>query len=295
MSGLSFPDLLQLLFSGIAVGGIYALISVGFVTIYNVNGVINFAQGEFVMVAGMIGATLATTGLPLWLACLLAVGAAGLVGAVVQRVALHPARYSSEVVLIIITIGLSIMLRGIALFIWGSNPRTLPAFFEGEPFTVLGAAVPRQDIVVVIIAVLSMLLLYLFFERTYMGTALRACMINKEVSRLMGISPEKMALLSLALGASLAGVVGVVVTPISLATPEMGLMIGLKGFVAATLGGLTSIPGAVLGGLLLGVLESLGAGLISSGYKDAIAFFLLILLLVLRPQGILGGRSAKRV
>jgi branched-chain amino acid transport system permease protein len=295
MSALSLADILQLLFSGIAVGGIYALISVGFVTIYNVNGVINFAQGEFVMVAAMVGATLATTGMPLWLACLVAIAASALVGAVVQRFALHPARHSSDVVLLIITIGLSTMLRGIALFIWGSNPRTLPAFFPGEPLALFGTAVPRQDIVVVAVALLAMLLLYLFFERTYMGTALRACMINKEVSRLMGISPEKMALLSLVLGAALAGVVGGVVTPISLATPEMGLMFGLKGFVAAALGGLTSIPGAVLGGLLLGVLESLGAGLVSSGYKDAIAFFLLILLLVLRPQGILGGRSAKRV
>ncbi|MBO8163529.1 MAG: branched-chain amino acid ABC transporter permease [Brevibacillus sp.] len=295
MIDLSFTDVMQLLFSGIAVGGIYALISVGFVTIYNVNGVINFAQGEFVMIAGMVGATLASTGMPLWLVCLAAVLASTLTGALMQRFILHPARHSTEVVLIIITIGVSITLRGIALLIWGSNPRTLPAFFEGEPLSLLGAAIPRQDIVVVVIAFVCMVALFWFFERTYTGTALRACMINKQVSRLMGISPERMALMSLMLGACLAGVVGVVVTPISLATPEMGLMIGLKGFVAATLGGLTSIPGAVLGGLLLGVLESLGAGLVSSGYKDAIAFFLLILLLVLRPNGILGGRSAKRV
>lgn len=141
----------------------------------------------------------------------------------------------------------------------------------------------------------SMVVLYFFFEKTMTGSALRACMMNREVSRLMGISPNRMALLSFILGAALAGIVGVSIAPVSLATHDMGMMIGLKGFVAATLGGFISIPGAVIGGLLLGLAESLGAGLISSGYKDAIAFLILLLVLLFRPQGIIRAKSGKRV
>lgn len=288
-------DLIQLVFSGLTVGGIYALIAVGFVTIYNVNGVINFAQGEFVMVAAMAGAAMVSAGAPLWIACIGAILAATLAGALVQRLALYPARYSSSVVLIIITIGVSTTFRGLAQLIWGSGPLTFPPFMDGEPVSFLGAVIPRQDFFIGGIALICMLGLYLFFERTAIGSALRACMMNREVSRLMGISPDRMALLSFMLGAGLAGVAGVSVAPVSLAAYDMGLMIGLKGFVAAVLGGLVSIPGAVMGGLVLGVLESLGAGLISSGYKDAIAFLILLIMLVFRPQGIIGERTGKRV
>ncbi|WP_019121482.1 branched-chain amino acid ABC transporter permease [Brevibacillus massiliensis] len=288
-------DLVQLLFSGLTVGGIYALIAVGFVTIYNVNGVINFAQGEFVMVAAMSGAAMTSAGAPLWIACIAAILVSAAVGAVAWRLALYPARYSSDVVLIIITIGLSTTLRGLAQLLWGSSPLTIPPFMAGEPVSFLGAVIPLQDFFIGGIALICMLALFVFFERTAMGSALRACMMNREVSRLMGISPNRMALLSFVLGAGLAGAVGVSVAPVSLATYDMGLMIGLKGFVAAVLGGLVSIPGAVAGGVLLGVLESLGAGLVSSGYKDAIAFLILLLVLIFRPQGILGARSGKRV
>lgn len=288
-------DLIQLILSGLTVGGIYALISVGFVTIYNVNGVINFAQGEFVMVGAMTSATLVSAGCPLWVACVLSVLVAAAVGAIVQRAALYPARFSSEVVLIIITIGISTALRGIAQILFGSNPLTLPAFISGEPVSMLGAFVPRQDFFIGGIALVSMIVLYLFFEKTMTGSALRACMMNREVSRLVGISPNRMAFLSFSLGAALAGIVGVSIAPVSLATYDMGMMIGLKGFVAATIGGLVNIPGAVIGGLLLGLAESLGAGLISSGYKDAIAFLILLLVLVFRPQGIVAVKSGKRV
>jgi branched-chain amino acid transport system permease protein len=288
-------DILQLFLSGLAGGSIYALIAVGFVTIYNVTGVVNFAQGEFVMVGGISAAALVSAGMPLYLACIFAVIAAGGIGVLMQRLALHPARFSSEVILIIITIGFSTTMRGIALLIFGSDPRPLPEFIAGAPVSFLGSVIPRQDFVVVGVAIILMILLYVFFERTILGSALRACMMNREVSRLMGISPSKMALLSVALSALLAGIVGIVTTPITLASYDMGLMIGLKGFVAATLGGLISIPGAVLGGVILGVMESLGAGLISSGYKDAIAFLILLIVLILRPEGLLGNKSAKRV
>ncbi len=292
---MDITDLFQLLFSGLSVGGIYALIAVGFVTIYNVNGVINFAQGEFVMIAAMTAASLVSAGTPLWISAVIAVIVAALVGVLVQRLALHPARLNGDVVLLIITIGVSTLLRGLALMIWGSNPKTLPPFMKGEPVNVLEIVIPRQDFFIAGIAVVMMVLLFLFFEKTMLGSALRACMMNREVSRLLGIFPNRMALLSFLLGAALAGVVGISVAPVSLATYDMGLLIGLKGFVAAVLGGLVSIPGAVLGGILLGVLESLGAGLVSSGYKDAIAFLILLVVMVIRPQGIFRVKSGKRV
>lgn len=288
-------DVMQLIFSGLAVGGIYALIAVGFVTIYNVNGMINFAQGEFVMVGGMVAASMVSGGSPLWVAALTGIAMSAIIGAIIHRVILYPARFSTEVVLIIITIGVSTTLRGIALLIWGSTPKTLPPILEGKPVAVLNAVIPRQDFFIVGIAMILMIVLFIFFNKTMLGSALRASMMNREVSRLMGISPKLMGMLSFILGALLAGVVGVIVTPISLATYNMGLMIGLKGFVAAVIGGLVSVPGAVIGGVLLGVFESLGAGLISSGYKDAIAFIILLIVLVIRPQGLLGSRSGKRV
>lgn len=288
-------DILQLILSGIAGGSMYALIAIGFVTIYKATGVINFAQGEFAMIAGMTAASLVSAGAPLYLACMVAVLAAGFSGFLLQRLALYPARFSSEVNLIIITIGFSAAARGIGLFIWGSAPRTLPNFIEGVPVSIGDSVLSRQDFVVMGTALLVMILLYIFFERTMLGSALRACMMNREVSRLMGISPTKMALLSVVLSALIAGVVGMVITPTTLATTDMGLMLGLKGFVAAALGGLISIPGAVVGGIILGIAETLGAGLISSGYKDAIAFIILLIILIVRPQGLVANKNAGRV
>lgn len=285
--------LFQHLLSGVAVGGLYALIAVGFVTIYNVTGIINFAQGEFAMVAAMTAATMASAGGSLAVALAVGVAAATLVGLLVQRVALYPARRSPEVVLIIITIGASIAVRGIALAVWKSEPRSLPAFSEGGPLALGPAVISRQDVWVLGIALVAMVALFGFFERSTVGAALRACAMNREVSRLMGIAPDRMNLLAFGLSAALAGVAGVAIAPGMLATYDMGLMLGLKGFVAAVLGGLGSPLGAVIGGFLIGMLEQVAAGMVSSGYKDALAFIVLLFVLLFRPAGLLA-RTAGR-
>lgn len=285
--------LLQHLLSGVAVGGLYALIAVGFVTIHNVTGVINFAQGEFAMVAAMTAAAMVGSGASLAVAMASGVAVAALVGVLVQQAALYPARRSPEVVLIIITIGASIAVRGIALAVWKSEPRALPAFSGGGPLALGPAVIARQDVWVLGIALAAMLVLFIFFERTTVGAALRACVMNREVSRLMGIAPDRMNLLAFGLSAALTGLAGVAIAPATLATYDMGLMLGLKGFVAAVLGGLGSPFGAVMGGFLLGALEQVAAGTLSSGYKDAFAFLVLLCMLLFRPSGLLS-RAAGR-
>jgi branched-chain amino acid transport system permease protein len=195
---------------------------------------------------------------------------------------------------IIITIGVSILLRGIALTIWSSQSYALPPFTRGEPLTVLGAAFARQDVWVLGVAAAAMLALYVLFERTFFGAALRASVMSRDASRLMGISPAVMSLVAYTLSAALGALAGIVITPIALATYDMGIMLGLKGFVAAVLGGLVSAPGAVAGALLLGVIESFAAGLLSSGYSDSIAFALLLGVLVVRPTGLFPTAGAER-
>jgi len=287
-------ELLQFLLSGIAAGGIYALVAVGFVTVYNVLGIINFAQGEFAMLGALVAASLVAHGVPLVAAAPLAILVAAAVGALVERGVLGPAQASSEVVRIIITIGVSISLRGVALTIWSSQSYGLPQFSEGAPLTILGAALALQNFWVLGTAAVIMAALFLLFDRTYFGSALRASVMNRDASRLMGISPARMSLYAYSLSAALGATAGVVIAPISLATYDMGIMLGLKGFVAAVMGGLVSAPGAVAGALLLGVLESFAAGLVSSGYKDAIAFALLLGVLVVRPTGLFSGVAASR-
>jgi branched-chain amino acid transport system permease protein len=243
---------------------------------------------------GALGAvTLGRAGLPLPASAVLAVGLTALTGGALHALAIRPARQASVLTLIIITIGASIALRGGALLRWGTDSYPMPAFTPGPPVALGGVIVTRQSLWVLCIGLGVLGLLFLLFNRTVLGRALRASSMNPLAARLMGISPVRMGLLSFMLSAALGAIGGVAISPITFATYDMGLMLGLKGFVAAILGGLTSFPGAVAGALLLGVLESLGAG-VSSGYKDAVAFIILLAVLLLRPSGLLGrdlGRS----
>jgi branched-chain amino acid transport system permease protein len=285
-------QLAQYLASGLVVGGVYALIGLGFVIVYSVTRVINFAQGEMVMLGALGTATLVERGLGLPAAFALTVVAVAALGAVLERVAVHPLRAGPALSLLILTIGASIALRGAALIAWGTDPFALPAFSPGPPLRVLGAVVVRQGLWVLAVAVVVFALLWVFFTRTYPGTAVRACAVNPRAARLMGIRVDRMFLLAFALAGALGATAGAVIAPITYATYDMGLMLGLKGFVAAVLGGLVSPPGAVAGGFLLGVLESLAAGFVSSGYKDAVAFVILILLALAQVAGWLPWRVA---
>ena len=297
-------QILQFLLAGITVGSIYALIALGFVTIYNVTGIINFAQGEF----AMLGAFLAITvfqeirllsgnvhldlGWPLPAAALFGILVTTLIGILLYRLAIQPARKASVLGMIIITIGAAFMTRGGALLLWGTDPFRLPAFTQGTPIRVFGAILTRQGGWVIIVTVLLLVALYFFFNHTLTGTTLRACAVNPNAARLMGINPRKMALLAFGLSAATSAIAGIVIAPVTFMTYDRGLTLSLKGFVAAIVGGLSSPVGAVFGGVSLGILESFGAGYLSSGYKDAISFVVLFIVLAVRLGGLLRGRKA---
>jgi len=288
-------ELLQYLLSGLTMGGIYALVALGFVIIHNVTGIINFAQGEFVMLGAMFMVTLVNAGVPAAGALVIAVILVMIVVGLVEFGAIRTAKKASPLTLVIITIGLSTAIKGIALLIWGTNPYKLEPFTKGGPLHIGGATIVPQSLWVIGTTVLVLALTFFIFEYTYWGKALRACVVNKFAARLMGINPQRMSLLAFVFSAALAALAGIVIAPITYVTYDMGLMLGLKGFVAAVLGGLSSTPGAVIGGLALGIMESMGAGLLSSGYKDGIAFIILLLVLFLKPGGLFGTSGTKRV
>ena len=280
-------QILQYLATGITNGSIYALIALGFVVIHSVTSIINFAQGEFAMLGALLAITLVAAGLPQGLAVLGAVLGVGLFAVILYRLALRPARDSSPLTMIIITIGAALSIRGVALAIWGTEPYAMPPFSAGAPLEMAGAVIRRQSLWVLGVTLSLQPLLHLFFTRTILGRCLRACAVNRLAARLMGIRADRMALLAFGLSGAVGALGGIIITPIIYATYDMGLMLSLKGFVAAVMGGLVSYPAAVMGGFLLGILESMGAGLVSSGYKDAIAFIALFVILLSKPRWIM--------
>jgi branched-chain amino acid transport system permease protein len=293
-------DLLQLVLSGLSVGGIYALVAVGFVTIHAVTGVIHFAQGELAMAGALSACSLRAAGVPLPLAVAAAAGVGAAVGLAEERAVLWPALRRragrvTDLVLILLTIGASIALRGLALALWGSDVYALPAFSDGPPLALGGAVVARQVLWILGLSAAVMAALQLFFARTQAGVALRACAMNRDAARLSGIAPTRLSALAFGLAGGVAGLAGAVIAPISLASYDMGLLLGLKGFVAAVAGGLASPPGAVIAAVALGVVESLAAGLVSSGYKDGLAFAVLVAVLLLRPEGLFATGRLRRV
>jgi branched-chain amino acid transport system permease protein len=289
-------ELTQYLISGLTSGAIYAIIALGFTIIYNATEVINFAQGEFVMLGGMVMVAVDATGrFPLPVSFIVAVSSVTLVGMMFQRLAIQPVRRPSAITLIIITVGASIFLRGVAMLVWGKDPVGLRPFSGVTPIALGGATLTPQSLWVFSVSLVVMTLLQFFYRHTITGKAMRACAFSRRAARLVGISVDRMVLISFALSAAMGAAAGIVVAPITLCGYDVGTMLGLKGFCAAVLGGLGSSPGSILGGFLLGVLEAFGAGLISSGFKDAIAFLILLMVLFLRPSGLLGPREVRRV
>ena len=282
----------QLLLTGLTIGSIYALVAVGFVIIYNITGILNFAQGEFAMAGAMVCAALLAAHVPLVPAAALAVAATCLLGALMERLAVEPAFGSHPLTLIIITFGVSMAFRGVALMLWGADPYSLPEFTPGDPLVVLTGVLGRQAMWAMGLSVVVVAALFAFFARTVPGAAVRACADNAFASRLVGISPRRMALVAFTLAAGIGAVGGIVIAPITGAAYDMGLGLGLKGFVAAVIGGLTNAPAAVLGGYVVGMIESLVAGYLAPGYGSAITFALLLVVLSLQREGLL--QTARR-
>lgn len=288
-------EFLQFFFSGLTVGAVYALVALGFTLIYNASDVINFAQGEFVMLGGMSTVFLALAGMPLPLAALVAIAATTAVGLALHRLAIEPARNGGAVSLIMITIGASIFLRGVAQVIFDKRFHSLPPMFGNKPLRIGGAAVLPQSLIVLGGAAAIVLLLWLFIDRTLLGKAVIATSVNRLAARLVGIDTRRIVGLSFAVSAAIGAIAGVLITPITLTSYDMGALLALKGFAAAMLGGIGSALGAVVGGLVLGMLEAYSAGYVSSQYKDAVAFIVLLAALLAMPRGLLGRGKIERV
>jgi len=288
-------EFLQFLLSGITIGATYALVGLGFTIIYNASHVINFAQGEFVMLGGMAAVYFVGLGMPLPAAAIAAVVLAALVGLALERLAVGRARGATVVGLIIITIGAAIFLRGLAQLLWGKSFHTLPAFSGDQPIHVAGATILPQNLWVLGSALIIVLLLWVFFTRTRFGKGMLATSHNRLAAMLVGVDTGRVMVMSFVLSGALGAVAGVLITPVAFTNSEVGIMLGLKGFSAAILGGLGSGLGAVAGGILVGVAETMTAGYISSDYKDAVAFLLILLVLFFMPNGLFGQRVAERV
>ncbi len=288
-------EFLQLVFSGLTVGAVYALVALGFTLIYNASDVINFAQGDFVMIGGMGTVFLASAGLALPVAAFIAIVGAVIVGLLLHRLAIEPARGASPVALIMITIGASIFIKGVAQVVFDKQFHSLPAFSGDAPIAVGGATILPQSIWVMGVALALFVALYLFLEKTLLGKALLATAANRLAARLVGINVTVILALAFGVSAAIGAIAGVVVTPITLTRYDVGTLFALKGFAAAMVGGMGNPLGAVVGGLLIGLLEAFGAGYISSTYKDAVAFVVILLVLFFMPRGLFGGRSVERV
>jgi branched-chain amino acid transport system permease protein len=288
--------LVQQLINGITLGSIYALIAVGYAMVFSLLELINFAHGSIFMVGAFAGLLLITgSHLPFPLAFVLAMVVTGAVGIMVERTAVSPLRRRSapRVASLISTIGMGILIENLALLTMGTEIRPFPKPFATRSFDVLGARVSSLELVILALSIGLMVLLQLFVRGTRIGTALRACAQDLETTELMGVNTNVVIAVTFGVGSALAASAGILVGMYyNFVEPTMGTMAGIKGFVASVLGGRGLIAGGVLGGLVLGVVESLGVAIISAGYRDVIAFAILILILLFKPAGLLG--SAQR-
>lgn len=288
-------EFFQYLVTGLTVGSMYGLIGLGIVLVHNASHVVNFAQGDLMMLGGMSAVALLSAGLPLPMALLVGVLAGGLVGLLMFKLTIEPARGSGPLAMVIITLGVGMVLRGAAELAWGRGFYSLPSFSSSEVIRLGGVTVVPQSLWVMGMTAVVVILLAYFFSRSLIGKAIVATSLDRDAATLMGINTRRMQLFTFGLAGLLGALAGVLIAPIAFTHSSAGLILGLKGFVAAVLGGLGSFRGALVGGLVLGVAESMMAGYGSSDYKDAIAYLLIVLILIFMPRGLFGGMSGERV
>jgi len=280
-------DIVQLLVGGITMGCIYALVALGFHIIYNATGAINFAQGEQVMLGGVIAVTLSLTfKLPLPVTFVLTMVIAGILGMIYERLAIHPVLGVSEIAVIMGSIAVSIILKHGIFILWGEEEILFPPFSAGPPINFIGARILRQSFWIVGLTIASVLFLGLFFKYTIMGKAIQACSNNQTGARLVGISPTKVVAYTFGLSGGLGALAGFIMAPIMFAGGPIGTVMAVKGFAASILGGLSNSTATVMGGILLGLLEFFVARFVSSGYRDVIVLSVLLVVLVIRPEGL---------
>jgi branched-chain amino acid transport system permease protein len=288
-------NVLQLLFTGLGIGAVYALVALGFVLIFRATNVVNFAQGEFSMVAAYLMVVFAVDlGWPYWLSFLLAIGGMALLGAIFNLGVYYPLRNRTFLPVIISTIGASIFLSNTVLALYGPQPQVLPGWFDAPGIQLGPVYLDSQYLLIIAVTIALVAFQYCFFEHTLIGKKLQATSQDKEMAALLGIPVATMIMITFVYSAVLGGIAGILVAPVLFVSIQMGSTIALKAFAATIIGGFGDVAGAIIGGLALGIIETFGAAYISVPFKDAFAFLVLILFLAFRPQGLFGERVAEK-
>lgn len=302
---------IQQLINGLVLGSVYALVALGYTMVYGIINLINFAHGEVLMVGAMVSWTVVTamadSGLPGWVLMLISLVAAIAVCTVlnfgIEKIAYRPLRNAPRLAPLITAMGVSLLLQTLALIIWKPNPKPYPILLPAEPIHIGGAVINTTQVLILVVTALTLAALMFLVHRTKLGRAMRATAENPRVAALMGVKPDVIISATFVIGAALAALAGVMYAAnYGSVQHSMGFLPGLKAFTAAVFGGIGNLAGAVLGGVLLGLIEALGAGYIGvltggvlgSQYQDIFAFIVLIAVLTLRPQGLLGERVADR-
>ncbi len=292
--------------NGLAVGGIYALIALGYTMVYGVLKLINFAHGDLFTIGAYLGLTLLASfhladhlgvATALFVLALMVMGLVGIIGILLDRVAYKPLRTSPRLSAVVSALGASIIFSNTIMLVFGPSPKVYPqGLLPTQVLYIFGLPIPIMRLLILLASIVMMIGLYVFIQKTKTGTAIRAAAIDQDAARLMGINVDRVIMLVFFIGPALGGVAGLMVgLHYGQINFTMGWIYGLKAFTAAILGGIGNIPGAMVGGLLLGVIESMGAAYISNAWKDAIAFFVLIVILIVRPTGLLGERVAEKI
>ena len=286
----------QLLVAGLAMGSVYALVALSFALLYNAVGIINFAVGEFVMFPAFIVAILLTTlKIPFLQAYLITIGAMVVFGVIFERGVYHPLRGRPFLPILASTIGVALFLKNASLLAFGADPRVSPSMFTQRSIEMFGVFIAPQYLVIITVLMLLVVFQYVLFEKTLLGKKMQATAQDRDMARLLGIPVDTIILITFIYSAILGGIAGILLAPLFYVNTEMGFMIGLKAFAASMVGGFGSLPGAIVGGLFIGVVELLSAAYISATYKDVFAFIIFIAVLLLRPQGFFGEKVAEKV
>ena len=288
---MDWDALPQFIAGGLAIGAVYGLIGVGFSLVYGTSRVINFAQGEFVVYGGLATVSFLALGFSPYLALPLALAGAIVMGGLLQALLSTARKGSNELTYIMSTIGVAIALQGLAHQIWGTDFKTFPLYPEGAR-KILGASVNYATVTILLATLAICMLMWFFLFRTMVGKAMRACANDGRAALTVGIQPRRMVLLAYVASAAIGGLAGILVTPSQTMSYDAGVLLAVKGFTAAIVGGLANPFGAVLGGLIIGVLEGVGVGLVSSDLQNAYGFIVLLIVLMLRPQGLFGRVAA---
>ena len=292
-----FHQFVQQLINGVSLGSIYALIALGYTMIYGIIKLINFAHGDVYMFGAYVGFfAISVAGLPIFAALLISMAVTGCLGMIIERLAYKPLRHAPRISLLITAIGVSFFLEYAGMYFVTPTPRTFPETSLNFAFEVGGFIVNGQQLLIFGITIVLMALLTYIVQKTKLGKAMRAASFDTETAQLMGIDSDRVISMTFCIGSALAAAAGVLVgVYYNTIDPLMGIMPGLKAFVAAVLGGIGILPGAVVGGIILGVIEALVAGFLSSTFRDAAAFAILILVLLIKPSGLFGKNTNEKV